>query len=284
MTGVTAEIVRRKAEPQMHEGYGSLAKAPPKYVADNDNVAGGAVCPAGYTIDATGKLSQTATIAHVKDAIVPKGHRRNYVWSGEASALVPFYPSPTSPHPATPIARQGDFMQTFTGRKFWPMDPRADEVHIEDIAHALAMQCRYGGHCVRFYSVAEHSVHIAWWLFRNYGPEAALCGLLHDASEAYVTDVIRPIKPFLSNYKEIEAGVMVAVRERFHLPEMPASVHEADTRILGDELANMAPMDWHARYDDPLNVVLDYLVPEAAEKRFLATFEALSAECEAGRV
>lgn len=68
--------------------------------------------------------------------------------------------------------RRGDWIQTFTGRRFWPLDPRPEDVCIEDIAHALSLKCRFGGHCTRFYSVAEHSVHVS-----NYVPaEFALWG------------------------------------------------------------------------------------------------------------
>lgn len=172
--------------------------------------------------------------------------------------------------------RHGDFIQTYTGRKFWPMDPRADEVFIEDIAHSLAMQCRFAGHCHRFYSVAEHSVLMARHL-RWEGVDVALWALLHDASESYLVDVPRPVKPYLPGYKEAEAKVMAAVCERFALAaEMPAVVHEADGRIIADELENMAPMEWQAKHDDPLGVNIRCWSPEKAEVEFLATFDALT--------
>lgn len=169
--------------------------------------------------------------------------------------------------------RHGDWMQTFTGRQFWPMDPRADEVHIEDIAHALSMQCRYAGHSLRFYSVAEHCVHLA----RYVSEPNRLWALLHDASEAYLVDVPRPVKPFLLGYKEAEARVMAAVCDRFDLShEMPAEVHKADGRIIADERANMAPCvaEWHAT-GGPLGVALRYWTPEKAEAEFLWEFERL---------
>lgn len=174
--------------------------------------------------------------------------------------------------------RHGSFMQTYTGRKFWPMDPRPQEVDIRDIAHSLSLQCRYAGHCRRFYSVAEHSVHIARWLV-GIDRSAALWGLLHDASEAYLIDVPRPVKPFLTGYKAAESNVMAAVCARFGLPiEMPAAVHEADERIIADELVNLVRMQWHARHDDPLGVTLQYWSPAEAEEEFLETFKALTGE------
>lgn len=174
--------------------------------------------------------------------------------------------------------RNGDFMATYTGRKFWPLDPRADEVHIEDIAHALSMQCRYGGHSLQFYSVAEHSVHIYRWLAAgNYAPNVRLAGLLHDATEAYVADVPRPLKRHLAGYKDAEALVWRAVAERFGLmgyeDDLPAVVHEGDNRILGDEVARlMVPMGWHAKHDDPIGAEIECWPPQRAEAEFLRAF------------
>jgi hypothetical protein len=171
--------------------------------------------------------------------------------------------------------RRGDWMQTYSGRQFWPVDPRADEIDIVDIAHALSMQCRFAGHCLKFYSVAEHSVHLS----HVVPPEDALWALLHDASEAYLTDVVRPLKPFLSGYGEAEDAVMRAVCDRFRLPhEVPASVKIADGRILADEAAqNMAapPVAWVAR-GAPLGIQLRYWRPDMAKVIFLERFVELT--------
>lgn len=169
--------------------------------------------------------------------------------------------------------RFGDWMQTYSGRQFWPMDPRSEEVHIEDIAHALRMQCRYAGHCILFYSVAEHSVHIAHWLLREYGPLTAMYGLLHDASEAYLVDVPRPVKPYLGGYKDAETKVQDAVHVRFGLGKgIPGVVKEADDRIIADELVNLRPMEWHKRFDDPIGAKIGCWKPIDAEDEFLSTY------------
>src|SRR5438128_12538670 len=97
----------------------------------------------------------------------------------------------TAPH-APAGARdwlRGDWMQTYTGRAFYPLDPRLDDICIEDIAHALSMLCRYGGQCQEFYSVAEHSVLMSYAV----NPQHALWALLHDATESYMGDLIRPL-------------------------------------------------------------------------------------------
>jgi hypothetical protein len=170
-----------------------------------------------------------------------------------------------------PGVRRGDWMQTVSGRQFWPLDPRAEEVHIEDIAGALSKLCRYGGQCLRFYSVAEHCVHVA-----NYAPEGLkLAALLHDASEAYLSDVIRPIKSHLTNYLEIEAGLERVIAQRFGLTwPMPVEVKRLDTAILADEREqNMAapPIPWQQN-DPPLGVTLQFWVPQRAEREFLRAF------------
>lgn len=177
--------------------------------------------------------------------------------------------------PAENMPRRGDFMQTFTGRKFWPLDARPEDVAIDDIAHALSMQCRYAGHCVRFYSVAEHSVHVARWLAsQGYGVEIQMAGLLHDATEAYMVDLPRPLKRHIGEYCDAEAALWPVIAERFGLSaQLPDAVHEADNRILGDEIhQNMMRMDWHAKHDQPLGVVLEYWTPSRAEQEFVVAF------------
>lgn len=175
--------------------------------------------------------------------------------------------------------RRGDFMQTFTGRKFWPLDPRPGEIDILDIAHALAMQCRYGGHSRNFYSVAEHCVHVSRWLSEmGESKKTALVGLLHDATEAYLVDLPRPVKASFPDYKSAEDRLWRVIARRYGLPEaMPAKVHEADNRILADEIRqNMVPMDWHDKHDDPLGIRLQFWSPDRAETEFLLEFVRLT--------
>lgn len=171
-------------------------------------------------------------------------------------------------------ASRGDWIQTATGGQFWPIDPRPSEIAIEDIAHALSMLCRFGGHCRRFYSVAEHSVLLA----RAVAPEHRAWALLHDASEAYLVDVPRPLKPFLTGYAEAESRIMTAVCSRFGLaPEMPAEVKAADRAILTDEARqNMAPPPARWSTDtQPLGVRLRFWSPPQAKAEFLFEIERL---------
>jgi hypothetical protein len=171
-------------------------------------------------------------------------------------------------------ARAGDWMQVYSGRRFWPMDPRAGEIDPLDIAHALSHQCRYAGHTMEFYSVAEHCVHV----HDAAPPDLRAWALLHDASEAYLVDVPRPVKPYLAGYAEAEARVMRAVAERFGLDwPMPAAVEVLDRRIVTDERAQAmrATGDAWALEGPPLGVTLQFWRPVQAQFAFLQRLDAL---------
>jgi hypothetical protein len=180
--------------------------------------------------------------------------------------------------PSLAPVRKGDWMQTYTGRAFWPLDPRADELDIRDIAHGLSMQCRYGGHCLDFYSVAEHCV-----LMARFAPSGLeLATLMHDATEAYLADVIRPLKRHLANYKTVEAELEQVIAQRYGLPwPMPPEVKRLDERIVADEKEQAmapAPLPW-AEWDNnslPLGVPLQFWSPKVAEEQFLRAFRLYS--------
>lgn len=180
-------------------------------------------------------------------------------------------------HGKAPTDRKGDWMQLSDGTAFWPLDPLPWEVSIESIAHALGMIVRYCGHVHTFYCVGEHSVHLCRWVHANGGTaDEQLWALLHDAPESKgLTDIIRPVKPYIIGYKPLESAVMDAVCDRFGLPrEMPAIVHEADGRILHDEKAQAmgpAPYDWSLE-GKGLGVRLEFWTPAEAKAAFLAEF------------
>lgn len=175
------------------------------------------------------------------------------------------------------MQRKGDFIQTHSGLAFWPLDPRPEDINIEDIAHALAMQCRYAGHGRRFYSVAEHSVLMALAL----PPPYRLHALLHDASEAYLVDLPSPVKRFIPGYIELEEAVMRCVWVRFNLSRgIPPIVADADKRIVIDEkVQNMAPSEipWSIPAGrDALGVELQFWEPSKAKAEFLKLFDKLT--------
>lgn len=166
------------------------------------------------------------------------------------------------------MTRYGNWMQTFSGRQFWPMDPRAEEVSLVDIAHSLSMQCRFAGHCIKFYSVAEHCC-----LIHDAASDANKAwGLLHDASEAYLVDVPRPVKPFLVGYKDAENAVTAVIMQYFGLDaNQPDEIKELDGRILKDEaVQNMLrpPVAWDYT-GEPLHVRINLWSPDKAKTEFL---------------
>jgi 5'-deoxynucleotidase YfbR-like HD superfamily hydrolase len=121
---------------------------------------------------------------------------------------------------------------TSTGTRFWPLQARAEEVNIVDIAHALSMQCRFTGHTSQFYSVAQHCVHVS----ELVPPEDALWGLLHDATEAYLIDLARPVKYQMPEYRAIEKRLEETIAKTFKLTlPIPKSVKDADNVMLNTE-------------------------------------------------
>lgn len=173
--------------------------------------------------------------------------------------------------------RRGDWMQTYTGRTFYPLAPRPEDIDVADIAHALSQICRFGAHTRRWYSVAEHAV-----LVSHAVPAAdALSGLLHDGGEAYVGDMVRPLKYALPDYIAVEHNIQAAIAERFGLPTAcPPSVKDADLRILRDERdALMLPpaKPWVLLEQvEPLGVTINGWPPALAEAHFHRRFAALT--------
>jgi hypothetical protein len=178
---------------------------------------------------------------------------------------------------STDATRKGDWITTFLGVHFYPLDPRPDEIQIEDIAHALSNQCRFSGHVLSFYSVAEHSVRVARALPR----EMALYGLLHDASEAYLVDIPRPLKrlPEFARYLEAEGVLMRAILDRFGLGPLPALVYIADDALLATEGRDLMPkgFPWASIAALPLEEKINITwTPEQAQHEFLYEFERLT--------
>lgn len=208
-------------------------------------------------------------------------------------------------------------MQTFTGRYIDLANIKDDDLCIEDIAHSLSNQCRYGGHTRLFYSVAEHSVlasklgkyfcmkypeemKLAFGQTRNSATGYALALLLHDASEAYLSDVITPIKNKLPDYMMIEMDIQNRIEKLLDTPEtrpedntaikaidilllcMESSVLlPSSTPILTDYLPKLPGFmrEWfltHWPQDVHWSTYPQCLTPEQAKDSFLYTFECLN--------
>lgn len=167
-----------------------------------------------------------------------------------------------------------------SGKRFYPFkEYLVDSIDIHDIAHALSNLCRFNGHCSRFYSVAEHSILCSYHV---KGDENRLTALLHDATEAYVGDMIRPIKKFLPDFEDLEDRIWRAVALKFTLPfEMPDAVHVADNSVLmaeaRDLLFPLGTMKFdYLGVDPPLGLLISgTMLPKEAEEAFLDRFNQL---------
>ena len=166
---------------------------------------------------------------------------------------------------------ESPWIETYSGRRFCPTDPNPEAIVIQDIAHALSMQCRFSGHSSKFYSVAQHSVGVSYLC----DAQDALWGLLHDASEAYLVDIPHPLKASgqFDDYIKFEKRMMEAVCQRFNLPALePASVKKADKMLLAMEFKVLMKH----RCDTNQNMILPFVIepmdPESAKKLFLHRF------------
>lgn len=172
------------------------------------------------------------------------------------------------------IPQKWDWLQTHSGKQFFPFNPQPEAIDIWDIATALAKQCRYNGHCQGFYSVAQHSVLVSYVV----PLELALWGLLHDAGEAYVGDMVYGVKRGLPEFKEVEEGVMRVIADKFGLswPE-PPEVKHADLVLLATEKRDlMGNPQWASVKDcEPLPQTIVPWDWETARDEFMIRFDRL---------
>lgn len=125
-------------------------------------------------------------------------------------------------------------MTMFNGRRVNPRCLTVEDIQIENIAHALSNLCRFGGHSREFYSVAQHSVRVA----RFVAPELMLEGLLHDSTEAFIQDLVRPIKHDLDGYNSLEKDVWQVIGFKYGFDPYPHElVQYADNAVLKSEFA-----------------------------------------------
>lgn len=165
---------------------------------------------------------------------------------------------------------------TYTGRVVKPLDPDPATLTIADIAHALANSCRFTGHTRRFYSTAQHSYHVS----QIVPPEIALTGLLHDAGEAYLSDISRPVKrqpEFRVFYRAAEDRILRAIAERFGIVyPFPHEVHWADDVLLRTEQRDLMPDLLRVPGSDYLARAIEPWLPAKAERLFLSRFHELT--------
>ncbi len=169
-----------------------------------------------------------------------------------------------------------DYIQLITGKRFPFLNPKPEDINILAVACGLSHQCRYAGQIKQFFSIAEHSLQLSYAVPSEYAKWA----LLHDAAEAFITDIPSPIKAHLPEFIEIENKVMEAVCDAFSIDrEMPEIVKEYDARICVNERANLlTPLEggWEGDLKPLDGVTFNFYKPNDAHVRFLGRFYELS--------
>ena len=170
------------------------------------------------------------------------------------------------------------YVSTFLGNRFYLTRPHIDDVAIEDIAHGLAYQCRFNGQTQDFYSVAQHSLIV----MQIVPEEHRLAALLHDAAEAYLGDMVKPLKNLFPEFSEIEGRVMEIIGHCFgvDLANLHPSIKLADRIALATEKRDLMPHStepWvYLVGIEALPEIIEPMPPQAAKQAFLETFAQVS--------
>ena len=172
-----------------------------------------------------------------------------------------------------------DYVSTFSGNRFYPLRPHIDQVAIEDIAHGLAYQCRFNGQTKTFYSIAQHSLIVASLV----PPPLRLAALLHDAAEAYLGDMVKPLKVLLPEFAALEDKVTAIIAATYGIDFSDyAPIKRADLVALATEKRDLMPHSaerW-AYLDGiaPLPGIIVAMDPGEAKLCFLQRFHELTGD------
>lgn len=179
------------------------------------------------------------------------------------------------------------WFQTRSGQVFDFEDPSPDAINIEDIAHALSKQCRFNGHCIEFYSVAQHSCYVCDIItHRNWrSKRVQLAALLHDAAEAYTGDMVAPLKYILPGFRRVEKRVEQAIWEKFFNGTTPErmgianEIRRADMIMLATEKRDLMEPCWKEwevlEGIEPMKSQIEAWTIETARREFLSRFRRL---------
>jgi hypothetical protein len=140
-------------------------------------------------------------------------------------------------------AKKNTWLQTYSGKRVSVLDPQPEEIDISDIIFSLSKQCRFNGHCSEFYSVAEHSVRGSTLASKlGYSELVQKEFLLHDATEGYVGDLIKPVKCVLPEFSDIESKFWKVISDKFGLPNVQSEeVHYLDAVMVTWEKRDLLP-------------------------------------------
>ena len=181
-------------------------------------------------------------------------------------------------------------VETSTGKYLDMENPTPDAIELEDIAHSLGNICRYNGHCLNYYSVAEHAVFVAERLRRKgFSKLIQLAGLHHDDAEAFLGDIPRPLKPLLGEkYTELTDAIDAVICEGLNLPFGPEAFHSDQVKAADDwslfiEARHLLPSQgkgWILQPEESRLVIPDYYLdgvpPKTASKLYLSRHRELT--------
>lgn len=176
------------------------------------------------------------------------------------------------------------YIVTYTKVQMSPLEPQSEDILIEDIAHALSYMCRANGHIKSFFSVGQHCINCSKEAkVRGYSKKIQLALLLHDASESYISDIIRPVKQNLNKYLEIENILQKAIYKTFGIENLTddekEKIDEIDNVMLQHEFINLADTKI---FNDDIEIVGEYDFACRdfidVEKEYLEIFKALTNE------
>ena len=175
-----------------------------------------------------------------------------------------------------------DYITTYGGTHFMPLEPAAEDIHITDIAHALSLLCRGNGHVKHFFSVGQHCVNCAQEaIARGYSRRVCLACLLHDASEAYLSDVPRPFKKTLPSYQALEEHFLSIIYKKYLGSELTKEerrqVRAIDDDMLYFDLAELLGERPDGKVPEMKSMFSEEYVPfTEVEEKYLRLFYELS--------
>ena len=167
-----------------------------------------------------------------------------------------------------------NWVRTYSGKKFCITAPTPDQIDLVDIAHGLSNICRFTGQTKEFYSVAQHSIYVAAEVYDQTGDvKKAIAALLHDAPEAYLTDVPSPLKVLLPEYKVFENLASEVIKTRFNLVDCP-EIHEADLRSLVTEMRDLMNESEANELigSEPFTFIIESMPPKFAKELFIKKY------------
>ena len=187
--------------------------------------------------------------------------------------------------------RKGDPITTYSGVSFYILDPKEEEILDRDIAHSLSLLCRANGHFKHFYSIAQHALNcLLEARMRGFNTRVQMACLIHDGSEAYISDITRPVKQYLPAYREIETSIQSLIFQKYGVGDLTeeekAQLALVDDILLYHEFGELHLLNLSDKLPEKM-AEFDFSLKEtqAVEEAFMEALKSLSAQLaqEAGK-